>query len=166
MNSVLPLLCYQQSLKQPDSCQCSESTIITSELQALPPTSQLCMYLLCNCLPVLQSLLFLGENLLNITLGYSLICNMPRLVDLRDHHPAVQQGRGLYLVPKRGWCFIFNGAHFHIRLFGAGILFVQLTLSEMLDAGTIRSCRSLLCHDVWYCFLTCLNVTGIISRIC
>lgn len=136
MNSVLPLLRYQQSLKQPDSRHCRDSTVITSELQPLPPTWQLCMYMRCYSLPVFQSLLFLGENLLIITLWYSLTCNVPRLVDLRDHHPGAQQGRGLHPVPKRGSCFIFNGTHFHIWLFGTGILFVQPTLSEMLDAGT------------------------------
>lgn len=49
---------------------------------------------------------------------------------------------------REGHAFIFNGTHFHIWLFGTEILFVQPTLSEMLDAGAKQWCRSLLCHDV------------------
>lgn len=105
-------------------------------------------------------------SLVETTLAYSLICNMPRFVELRDHLSGIQQGRGLHLVPRTRWCFIFNGTQFPRCIFGAGLLFVQPTLSEMLDAGTIQSSRFLLCHVVWYCFLTCLDVTERISRIC
>lgn len=47
-----------------------------------------------------------------LVLAYILICNMPRFTDFRDHHSAIQQDRGLFLVPRRGWRFSFNGTHF------------------------------------------------------
>lgn len=61
-------------------------------------------------IPIFQSL-FLAENL-NTTLALSLICNMPSFIELRDHHSWIQ-GRGLHLMLRGGWCFIFYGSHFY-----------------------------------------------------
>lgn len=135
---MLPLLRYQQSIRQPDWCHCSDSTV----LQPIPPNWQLYKWGTCEAptIPFFQSLIVLWWKLIYYVC--MLFCMQNTKIYKKTWEITIQglsKAEDYILCPDWMTVFFLNSFDFLWCLPEAGLLTAQPTFTEILSADSIKS---------------------------